>query len=126
MSQQYTINYSLKSRINGGQLEESISISSEVDEAIAIPGEIECLRDLAFGATHSDELLEKLRAEKRTLNYECQKAASQVQAMKATWDKSAEFLRTQGLKDDVPKFPIRCRRLESSPEVLLDHEGHRF
>ena len=122
----YTISYKLKSSLTDCELLEEIGITSEVEEAIEIPGEIENLRAIVFDATLSSTLLETLRSKKRTVDYEVQKAAAQIQQMKSVWEKSAEFLRVQGLKDDVPDFPLTNEEFESVPQLLQSVDGDRF
>ena len=89
--------------VNTGNYEnEKVGLDAQPEDGETVEQVVEALKDLVFAQLNQTD---KLQA-RRELLWEIRELEDKVAEARANWEKTAEFLRAQGIRPDAPDMPI--------------------
>ena len=104
--------------VNTGNYEnEKVGLDARLEEGETVEQVVEALKDQVFALLDRSD---KLQA-RRELLWEIRELEDKAAEARANWEKTAEFLRAQGIRPDAPDMPIPgLKRLTATEEVRVE------
>ena len=104
--------------VNTGNYEnEKVGLDAQMEDGDTVEQVVEALKDKVFAQL---DRTDKLQA-RRELLWEIRELEDKVAGARANWEKTAEFLRAQGIRPDAPEMPIPgLKRLTATEEVRVE------
>jgi hypothetical protein len=103
--------------VNTGNYEnEKIGLTAQIEEGDTVQSVVTALREQTF--THLDQK-DKL-ARRYDLINQVQDLERQVERARAEYEQVSAFMTAQGLKADMPSFPVLRRAIEAAPPDVTE------